>query len=303
MTDTPTRCGYAVIIGAPNAGKSTLLNKLAGAKLSIVSAKPQTTRGRLRGIVMEGDTQIVVVDTPGIFEARPEFEQAMVDAAWSGADEADAVILLVDANRGLDDDTKRIVGRLKNARVPVALVLNKIDKVDKPLLPQLAQALYALHDFDRSFMICASRGDGVRDLRQYLAARMPEAPFLYPDDQATDASERELAAEVTREECFLKLHAELPYGLMVETEKWEEGQVKGRRSVRIHQVVIIERESHKKIILGKEGVMLKAIGSAARRKICNLLDVEAHLFLFVKVRADWKKDPASFRAAGLDCKR
>ena len=206
------RCGYVALIGAPNAGKSTLLNALAGAKLSIVTPKPQTTRGRVRGVVNEGESQIVFVDTPGIFDAKPSFEKAMVEAAWSGVAEADAVLVVVDASRGLDDDVRRIVEALKSRGKKAILVLNKVDKVEKPKLPMLAKNLYDLFDFERSFMISASRGDGVRDILRYLTALMPQAPWLYPEDEMTDMPERALAAEITREECFLKLHAELPYG-------------------------------------------------------------------------------------------
>jgi len=298
----PRRCGYIALIGAPNAGKSTLLNALAGAKLSIVSPKPQTTRGRVRGVVCEGDSQMIFVDTPGIFDAKPAFEKAMVEAAWSGVAEADALLLLVDAERGLDGDVRRIIEALKLRGKKALLVLNKVDKVEKPRLPQLAQALYALLDFERSFMISATRGDGVRDILRYLSARMPQGEWLYPADELTDTPERQLAAEITREQCFLKLHAELPYGLMVETEKWEEKTVDGKRVLRIHQTIITERESHKKMILGKGGVMLKSIGSVARRKIAEALEAEAHLFLFVKVREKWKDDPQSFHAAGLGYK-
>jgi GTP-binding protein Era len=286
-----TRCGYVALIGAPNAGKSTLLNALAGAKLSIVSPKPQTTRGRVRGVVCEGESQVIFVDTPGIFAAKPSFEKAMVEAAWAGAAEADVVLLLIDAARGIDDDARRIIEALKKRGGKVILVLNKVDKVEKPLLPELAQALYALFDFERSFMICASRGDGVQDLLRYLAPRMPEAPWLYPEDEPTDMNERDIATEITREQCFLKLHAELPYGVMVETEKWEEKTSGGKRVLRINQVVVTEREAHKKIILGKGGAMLKSIGSEARRRIGEALDAEVHLFLFVKVRETWKDDP------------
>jgi GTP-binding protein Era len=291
------------LIGAPNAGKSTLLNTLAGAKLSIVSPKPQTTRGRVRGVVNDGESQMIFVDTPGIFDAKPSFEKAMVEAAWSGVTEADALLLLVDAERGLDDNVRRIIDVLRLRGRKTILVLNKVDKVEKPKLPMLAKNLYDLLDFEQSFMICATRGDGVRDILRFLAPLMPEAAWLYPEDEMTDMAERDLAAEITREQCFLKLHAELPYGVMVETEKWEEKTVGDKRVLRINQVIVTEREAHKKIILGKGGAMLKSIGSVARRQIGKALDAEAHLFLFVKVRADWKTDPQSFRAAGIEYKK
>ncbi len=298
-----TKCGYVAIIGAPNAGKSTLLNSLICSKISIVTPRPQTTRGSIRGIAIHEDTQIIFMDTPGIFEAKPKFEKAMVDAAWDVIEECDAVILLVDAKRGLDDDTKRIAASLGKYKKPVVLVLNKIDVVDKSRLPPLARELYDLFDFRRSFMVSAKRGDRIEDVMRYLAPLMPEAGWLYPEDEITDVPERTLAAEITREQCFLKLHEELPYGLAVETEKWEEKTVKGRRVIRINQVIILERESHKKIILGKSGSMLKAIGSSARRKIGLLLDADVHLFLFVKLDAKWKDDPKSFAAAGLEYKK
>lgn len=297
------KCGYIALIGAPNAGKSTLLNALIKSRVSIITPKPQTTRGRIRGVANEGDSQLVFVDTPGIFEAKPKFEKAMVDAAWLGVDESDMVVLVVDANRGLDDDTRRIAGLLKLRSRRSVLVLNKIDKLEKTRLPELAQSLYDLHDFERSFMVCAERGDGVKDILSYLASVMPEGVWLYPEDEITDTPERVLAAEITREQCFLKLHAELPYGLMVDTEKWEEKNVKGKRVLRINQVIILERESHKKIILGKSGAMLKAIGSGSRHKIGQALDADVHLFLFIKVNEKWKDDPLSYAAAGLEYKK
>lgn len=297
------KCGYIALIGAPNAGKSTLLNALIKSRISIITPKPQTTRGRLRGVTNEGDSQLIFVDTPGIFEAKPKFEKAMVDAAWLGVDESDMVVLVVDANRGLDDDTRRIAVLLKERSRRAVLVLNKIDKVEKPKLPELAKSLYDLHDFDRSFMVSAERGDGIKDILIYLAANVPDGNWLYPEDEITDTPERVLAAEITREQCFLKLHAELPYGLMVDTEKWEEKSIKGRRVLKINQVIVLERESHKKIMLGKSGAMLKAIGSGARYKIGQALDADVHLFLFIKVNEKWKDDPSAFAAAGLEYKK
>lgn len=298
-----TKCGYVALIGAPNAGKSTLLNALTRCRISIITPKPQTTRGRVRGIANEGESQIIFVDTPGIFEAKPKFEKAMVDAAWSGAEEGDAAILVVDAHRGLDDDTKRIAASLGARSKRALLVLNKVDKVEKQRLPELAAELYKLHDFERSFMVAAQRGDGVKDILSYLASTMPQGDWLYPEDEVTDMPERMLAAEITREQCFLKLHAELPYGLMVETEKWEEKHAKGKRVLKINQVIVVERESHKKIILGKAGAMLKNIGAGSRRKIGEALDAEVHLFLFIKRHEKWKDDPLSFAAAGLEYKK
>lgn len=297
------KCGYVALIGAPNAGKSTLANALTGNRISIVTAKPQTTRGRVRAIAGAGETQIIFIDTPGIFEASPKFEKAMVDAAWSGVDDSDAIVLVVDAARGLDDDTRQIIGTLKKRQRKAVLVLNKVDKSsNKQRLPELAASLYAMLDFERSFMVSAERGDGIADIMGYLATLMPPGEWLYPDDEITDMKEREIASEITREQCFTRLHAELPYSLMVDTEKWEEKPIKGRRTIKINQQVIVERESQKKILLGSGGKMLKAIGSSARRKIGELLDAEVHLFLFVKVQEKWKSDPGSFHAAGLEYK-
>jgi GTP-binding protein Era len=297
------KCGYIALIGAPNAGKSTLLNALTESSISIITPKPQTTRGKVRGIINKGNTQLIFMDTPGIFNAGHKFEKAMVDSAWSGVDECDAIVLVVDAHRGADDDTRQIIASLKSRAKPAILVLNKVDKAEKAQLPELAKKLYDLFDFQRSFMVSAKRGNGVKDINDYLASLMPDSPWFYGEDEITDMPERQLAAEITREQCFLKLHAELPYGLMVNTEKWEEKNIKGRRSIKIHQAIILERESHKKIILGKGGVMLKAIGSSARGKIGKMLDADAHLFLFVKIDEKWKDDPASFSAAGLEYKK
>ena len=298
------KCGYVALIGAPNAGKSTLVNALTGNPVSIVTPKPQTTRGRVRAIACAGDTQLIFVDTPGIFEAKPKFEKAMVEAAWSGADDGDVIALVIDALRGLDDDSKHIIEVLKKRAQKAVLILNKIDKLkDKSRLPELAGQLYALYDFERSFMISAEKAQGVSDVFAYLATRMPEGEWLYPEEEITDMKERDIAAEITREQCFLKLHAELPYSIMVETEKWEEKNVKNRRVVRINQLIVIERESQKKILLGSGGKMLKAIGSTARRKIGYLLDADIHLFLFIKVNEKWKTEPDSFKAAGLEFKK
>lgn len=297
------KCGYIALIGAPNAGKSTLINALIGNPISIITPKPQTTRGAVRGIVIEGDAQIILIDTPGIFSAKPKFEKAMVDAAWKGVEECDAAVLVVDASRKIDEDTSNIITALKKRDKRVILVLNKVDKIEKAQLPLLAKTLYDLYDFERSFMVSAAKSKGVKDLSQYLASLLPDAPWLYPEDEVTDMPERQLAAEITREQCFLKLHAELPYGLMVETEKWEEKNVKGKRMIKINQAIIVEREAHKKIILGKSGAMLKAIGSAARYKLRGTLDADVHLFLFVKCDAKWKNDPKSFIAAGLEYKK
>lgn len=300
-TQETTHCGYVALIGAPNAGKSTLLNALTGSRLAAVTPKPQTTRGRLRGIVNEGATQIIFVDTPGVFDAKPKFEKAMVSAAWSGADEADIVLLVVDASNGLDDETRHVAGLLKSRGKPAALVLNKVDKLkDKTVLPALAQELHNLCAFDGGFMVSASRGDGVKDIVRYLATRIPEGPWLYGEDEVTDTSERDIACEITREQCFLRVHEELPYGLAVEHEAWEEKTKQGKRVLVIRQAIIVTRESHKKILLGAGGAMLRSIGAASRKAIGEALGAEVHLFLFIKVNAKWKEDAEMFRKAGLE---
>lgn len=303
MKENKTHCGYVALIGAPNAGKSTLLNALVGGRVSIITPKPQTTRGRLRGIVNKGPAQIIFVDTPGVFDAKPKFEKAMVAAAWSGADEADIVLMVVDASKGIDEDVKRTAAALKARGKPSALVLNKVDRLkDKTVLPALAAELHGMCDFDTGFMISAARGDGVKDIISFLAQRMPQGPWLYNDDEMTDSSERDIATEITREQCFLRLHEELPYGLAVEHEKWEEGKKAGKRVLKIRQAIVVAREAHKKIILGKGGAMLRSIGSAARKVIGEALGAEVHLFLFVKVRENWKDDADMFRKAGLEYK-
>lgn len=302
MNDTSsTQCGYVALIGAPNAGKSTLLNALVGSRLSIVTPKPQTTRGRLRGIVNRDSTQIIFVDTPGVFDAKPRFEKAMVAAAWSGAEEADCVLLVVDATTGLDAEVRHIVTQLNTRKKPMALVLNKVDRLkDKTVLPALARQLHELCSFDSGFMISASRGDGVKDIIAFLASRMPQGPWLYTDDEVTDSSERDIAAEITREQCFLRLHEELPYGLAVEHETWEEKTKAGKREIKIRQAIIVTREAHKKIILGKSGAMLRSIGASARHIIGETLGAQVHLFLFVKVRESWKEEAEMFHKAGLE---
>lgn len=302
MNSEARRCGYVALIGAPNAGKSTLLNELVGSSLSIVTPKPQTTRGRVRGITHFDASQIIFVDTPGIFDAKPRFEKAMVAAAWSGADEADVIALVIDAQAGLNAEVRSVLESLQARKKPVILVLNKVDKLkDKTPLPALAQQCYDQFNFAQSFMISASRGDGVQAILQYLAPLMPAGPWLYSENELTDSSERDLATEITREQCFLKLHEELPYGLMVEHEKWEEKTQKGgKRTITLRQAIVVTKEGHKKIVLGKGGAMLRSIGSGARHKLNKVLDAEVHLFLFVKVREHWKEEADSFRHAGLD---
>jgi GTP-binding protein Era len=290
------RCGFVAILGAPNAGKSTLTNRLVGSKVSIVSPKVQTTRSRITGIAMAGDCQIVLVDTPGIFAPRRRLDRAMVKAAWSGARDADLVVLLVDAQRGLDEDTAAIVAGLKQACRAAILALNKIDAVPPARLLPLTEALRQAGEFTDIFMISAQTGDGVTDLRDNIASRLPEGPWLYDADQVSVLPERFLAAETTREKLFLNLHQELPYQLSVETEQWTE---RDDGSVRVDQVIYVQRESHKPIVLGKGGQQIKAIGAAARLELERLLGRRVHLFLHVKVRPDWAKEPARLGAIGL----
>ena len=295
-----TRCGFVALIGAPNAGKSTLLNQLVGTKISIVTHKVQTTRARIRAIALEGNTQIIFVDTPGIFAPKRKLDQEMVAAAWAGAAEADATVLLIDARDGLNEANRAIVEGLENAGLKVMLAINKIDTVPREKLLLLADELNKLYPFTDTFMISAMNGHGVHDLKQTLADRMPPGPWLYPEDQVADLPLRMLAAEITREKLFLRLHDELPYASTVETETWQERK---DGSVRIEQVVFVERDSQKKIVLGKNGQTIKAIGQAARTEIAEALGQKVHLFLFVKVREKWAEDPERLRMMGLDPSR
>ena len=297
MADPKTRCGFVALIGAPNAGKSTLLNKLVGQKLAIVSPKVQTTRSRLLGIATEGDAQLIFVDTPGIFAPRRRLDRAMVAAAWAGASDADVTVLLVDAAHRIDDDTRRIVERFNEGRRPAILALNKIDLVRRENLLGLTDQLSKLANFTQIFMISGLTGDGVDDLRQHLAATVPEGPFLFPPDQLSDAPERFLAAEVTREQVFLQLHDELPYSATVETESWED---RPDGSVRVEQVIYVRRPGQRAIVLGEGGKRIKTIGARARAELGVMLDRKVHLFLFVKVRDNWVDDPERFRAMGID---
>ncbi|MFD2180968.1 GTPase Era [Rhodoplanes azumiensis] len=292
-----TRCGFIAVIGAPNVGKSTLVNALVGSKVTIVSPKVQTTRTLVRGITIVGASQLIFVDTPGIFAPRRRLERAMVTTAWSGAQDADLALLVVDAKRGLDDETGAIVDKLREVRQPKVLVLNKVDLVAKPALLALAQALNERVAFAATFMISATTGDGVARVAETLAAQVPEGPWLYPEDQMSDAPMRSLAAEITREKLFLKLHQELPYRSTVETDSWTE-QPDG--SVRIEQTIFVERESQRKIVLGKGGHTIKSIGSDARAELAGLLEQKVHLFLFVKVRENWSDDPERYREMGLE---
>jgi len=291
------RCGYIALVGAPNAGKSTLLNLLVGSKLSIVTPKVQTTRSRVLGIALKGDAQLIFIDTPGIFAPRRRLDRAMVAAAWAGAEDADIVVVLVDAARGLDDDTRGILERLKATQCRRVLALNKIDLVKRELLLPLAGELANLCDFERVFMISSTAGDGTGDLADFLARALPEAPWLYPEDQLTDLPQRLLAAEITREQLYLQLHQELPYAAAVETEQWEE---RADGSVKISQVIHVQREGQKAIVLGKGGAQLRKIGAAARAELEKLLERRVHLFLFVRVTPEWAEDRARFEAMGLD---
>jgi len=292
-----TRSGFVALIGPTNAGKSTLVNRLVGAKVTIVSHKVQTTRATLRGIAIHDKTQIVFMDTPGIFKPRRRLDRAMVMAAWSGARDADVIMLLVDSERGLKGDAEAILEGLKEVRHPKILVLNKIDRVRPEDLLKLASAANEAIDFEETFMISATNGSGCEDLMDYLAKRLPEGPWYYPEDQISDLPMRQLAAEITREKLFLRLHQELPYSSHVETEKWEERK---DGSVRIEQVIYVERDSQKKIALGKNGEAIKAISMSARKELSEILDQPVHLFLFVKVRENWGDDPARYREIGLD---
>lgn len=297
MTEAGTRAGFVAVLGAPNVGKSTLVNRLVGAKVTIVSPRVQTTRTRLRGIRGEGEVQIVFVDTPGIFAARHRFERAMVHAAWSGAHDADAVLLLVDAKKGLTGETRAIVERLKETGCETLVALNKIDLVPRDRLLPLAAAVHDTGLAAEIFMVSALDGDGVDDLLAVLKARMPPGPWLYPEDQLADVSERLLAAEITREQLFLQLRHELPYAVAVETEGWAGGR---RGAVRIEQVIYVQRETHKGIVLGKGGRQIKAIGTAARTQLAEILGRPVDLRLFVKVRQRWLEDPERYCDIGLE---
>ncbi|MCJ7528098.1 MAG: GTPase Era [Methyloceanibacter sp.] len=295
--EAQTRCGFVALIGAPNSGKSTLTNALVGAKVSIVTHKAQTTRGPVRGIALIGDAQVIFVDTPGIFQPKRRLDRAMFASAWDRAGDADIVVLVIDAQRGLDRSLDTLFKHLPEVRRPIVAVLNKIDQVAKPDLLRLATDLSAIRPFDRVFMLSALTGDGVADLKAYLAEAVPPGPWLFPEDQLTDASLRQSAAEITREKLFLRLHEELPYTLTVETADWKE---LAAGSIRIEQTIYVERESQRKIVLGAKGQTIKEIGSAARADIGEMAGVKVHLFLFVKVRERWADDPERYREMGLD---
>jgi GTP-binding protein Era len=298
MSEQVYRCGFVAVLGAPNAGKSTLVNRAVGQKVSIVSPKVQTTRSRVLGIVTAGATQIILVDTPGIFAPRRRLDRAMVAAAWGGAADADQVVLIVDAARkGIEDETRNIIAGLKQQNRSAILVLNKIDIVKREKLLELTAALNAEGVFSDTFMVSAETGDGVDDLMTFLAQRMPQGPHHYPDDQVTDAPMRSLAAEITREQLFRQLQQELPYALTVETDTWEEFK---DGSAKIQQTIFVARDSQKAIVVGKGGSRIKEVREAAQHEMEEMMERKVHLFLFVKVRENWADDPERFRALGLD---
>jgi GTPase len=296
-TSAETRCGFVALIGAPNVGKSTLVNALVGSKVTIVSRKVQTTRALIRGIVIEDNAQIILVDTPGIFSPKRRLDRAMVSTAWSGAHDADLVCVLLDAKAGIDEEAEAILSKLATVRHPKILVLNKIDLIPRERLLALAQAANERMKFESTFMISALSGDGVDDLRKTLAGLVPPGPFHYPEDQMSDAPMRHLAAEITREKIYRRLHQELPYQSTVETDSWTERKDK---SVRIEQTIFVERESQRKIVLGKGGATIKSIGADSRIELAEILGVPVHLFLFVKVRENWGDDPDRYREMGLE---
>ena len=296
----PTHSGFVALIGAPNAGKSTLVNRLVGAKVSIVTHKVQTTRAIVRGIATHDNAQIVFVDTPGIFKPRRRLDTAMVTTAWGGAKDADIVLVLIDAERGIKGDADALLDKVATAPQPKVLILNKVDRVKPETLLELSKAANERVEFRRTFMVSALTGSGCKDLLDYLAETLPEGPWYYPEDQISDLPMRQLAAEITREKLYLRLHQELPYSSHVETEKWEEKQ---NGSVRIEQVIYVERDSQKKIALGKNGDAIKAISMASRKELSEILEQPVHLFLFVKVRENWGDDPERFREMGLEFPR
>jgi GTPase len=305
MTDSPradaapaaTRCGFVALIGAPNVGKSTLVNALVGSKVTIVSRKVQTTRALIRGIVIEDNAQIILVDTPGIFSPKRRLDRAMVSTAWSGAHDADLVCVLLDAKSGIDDEADAILKKVETVHHEKILVLNKIDLVPREKLLALAKAANDRLALAQTFMVSALSGDGVDDLRHALASMVPAGPFLYPEDQMSDAPMRHLAAEINREKIYRQLHQELPYQSTVETDSWTERK---DNSIRIEQTIFVERESQRKIVLGKGGATIKSIGAEARKEIAEITGVPVHLFLFVKVRENWGDDPDRYREMGLE---
>ena len=294
-----TRSGFVALIGEPNAGKSTLLNKMVGAKISIVTHKVQTTRTRIRGVSIEDQSQIIFIDTPGLFKPRRRLDRAMVAAAWSGAADSDITLLLVEANRGLTEGVDKIISSISETGLngKLALVINKIDKVDVNDLLSLSKKINEHHPFIETFMISAEKGKGVDDLKRWLALNLPEGPWLYPDDQISDMPLRMIAAEITREKLTLRLHQELPYQLTVETEKWEE---KSDKSLRIEQMIYLSRSGHKGIVLGKKGETIKAISTASRLSLEEFLGSKVHLFLRLKIREKWMEETERYSGMGLD---
>jgi GTP-binding protein Era len=301
MTDNiagrATRCGFVALVGAPNAGKSTLINRLVGTKVSIVSHKVQTTRSIVRGIAIFGSSQVIFVDTPGIFRPKRRLDRAMVETAWGGARDADMVAVLIDAAKGLDEEARALLDKLGEVSQPKILLLNKIDTVKRERLLALTDEANRLVKFERTFMISALSGDGLDDLLAYLAEAVPAGPYLYPEDEVSNVPLRQLAAEITREKIFERLHQELPYASTVETESWKE-QKDG--SVRIEQVIFVERDSQKKIVIGKGGATIKAISMTARKEIAEIAERPVHLFLFVKVRENWGDDPERYHQMGIE---
>ena len=297
MAEASQRFGLVAVVGAPNAGKSTLVNALVGQKVAIVSPKAQTTRTRLMGVAIEGEAQILLVDTPGIFEPRRRLDRAMVAAAWGGTQDADVIALVIDAEAGFSHRIEGMLDTLKGRGEPKILVLNKVDATPKEKLLTLTAQLSARLEFEQIFMVSATTGDGVGDLKKALAARVPEGPWHFPEDQVSDATDRMLAAEVTREQLYLQLHAELPYASAVETEKYEERK---DGSVAIHQQILVGRATQKAIVLGKGGTRIKQIGAAAREQLSQLLGRKVHLFLHVKVNPSWEEDRGLYREIGLD---
>ena len=303
MIDKPalnTRAGFVALIGAPNAGKSTLMNQLVGSKISIVTHKVQTTRAVMRGIVIHNNCQIIFVDTPGIFAPRRKLDEAMVSTAWGSARDADISVFLLDAERGITDDVEQILNNLNSINGTVLLLINKIDQVRRDQLLELTARLHEFYQFGETFMVSALNGDGCDYFLEYLSNKLPSSPFMYPEDQISDLPMRMLAAEVTREKLYLRLHQELPYASHIETENWEE---KKDGSVKISQVIYVERQSQKKIVIGKNGETIKAISTASRKELEELTEQKVHLFLFVKVRENWGSDPDRYREMGLEFPR
>lgn len=297
MNEPETRSGFVSLLGATNAGKSTLVNQLVGTKVSIVSHKVQTTRSLIRGIVVEDKCQMVLVDTPGIFTPRRRLDRAMISSAWAGARDADIVLFIVDAERGFAGDAGAILDSLKDSKHRNILVLNKVDRVEPPKLLDMAAYAANTANFEKTFMISALKGSGCKDLMKFLSTALPNGPWYYPEDQVSDLPMRNLAAEITREKLYDRLHQELPYHSHVETEKWEEMK---NGDVRIQQVIYVERESQRKIVLGHKGETIKAIGQSSRLELAGIIEQKVHLFLFVKVRENWGDDPERFREMGLD---